>query len=76
MTDKALHAVAGFIIALALGVLISPHTGLAIAALIGVAKEVWDFAGNGDPDIGDIAATAIGGGFGAWAATGILWVMA
>lgn len=35
MTDKALHAVAGFIIALALGVLISPHTGLAIAALIG-----------------------------------------
>ncbi len=73
MNDKALHGAIGFGIGAVIGLIITPYTGFGLAVAVGVAKEVWDHFKGGDVDlIGDVAATAIGGGFGAGAAAGIL----
>ncbi len=60
--DKVLHAVAGYIIALIIGIL-NPWLGLAAAIAIGAAKEIiYDkMLGKGTADILDFAATAGGG---------------
>lgn len=68
--DKKLHMLIGFAIGMVLGFLIHPYAGLAASVVAGVAKEVWDKYNGGDSDfIGDVAATVIGGGFGAFLAS-------
>lgn len=64
--DKKLHFVVGFGIAWIVGILclalkwpVWMAPGAAILA--GNAKELWDMAGHGDPDILDFFASAAGG---------------
>jgi hypothetical protein len=57
--DKQLHFLAGgFIAALAF------PFGLVVAALLSssaaIGKEIWDYYGNGTPDVWDAVATLIG----------------
>jgi hypothetical protein len=40
--DKQAHFLAGAVIALALGYLVPPLVGFAVAVLVGAAKEVYD----------------------------------
>ena len=61
MNDKALHMIAGLIISLVLGWIYSPLLGLVVAIIAGIAKELWDYMGNGVSDFKDILATAEGG---------------
>lgn len=69
--DKYLHLIAGFVIALAVG-LFNPIAGIIAAVTIGAAKElIWDGAmKKGTLDGLDFLATALGGIFGT--ATAIL----
>jgi Fe2+ transport system protein B len=70
--DKALHATAGYMIALISGYMIAhglfdltnpiaPLIGLLMATFAGVIKEVIDLRGKGVPDVMDIVATILGG---------------
>jgi heme O synthase-like polyprenyltransferase len=61
--DKKKHISAGFQIALAFGVLVSPLAGLILAAVAGATKEfVYDkFMKRGTPEVLDFVATCAGG---------------
>ena len=59
--DKLLHIIAGVVIYLVSGLLVSPVMSLIIVVLVAIGKELWDSLGNGTPDKWDAIAT-IGGG--------------
>lgn len=64
--DKMLHFGAGWIISSTVLVLFigSPYAvafSIALAALAGLCKEIWDKMGNGTPDVKDFAVTVLGG---------------
>jgi len=61
MRDKALHFIAGAIIAAPFAAVGYPYHAVAAAVLAAVAKEAWDMLGNGTPDVMDAAATIAGG---------------
>lgn len=60
MRDKALHFVAGFAISAPLAWMGYPVTGVLLAGFAGIAKEVWDYRGNGTPELADFIATLVG----------------
>lgn len=64
MNDKALHFIAGFIIALIIAFLSSPLIGFGVSLLAGIAKEMWDSHGHGTVDKNDVIATVFGGAVG------------
>lgn len=68
--DKRLHLLAGAVIALLVGVFMSPAFGLVAGIAAGAAKEAFDYRNptKGTPEWADLAATAIG----AWLATMLL----
>lgn len=61
MNDKLAHFLVGAGISAIVGVILGPLFGLAAAVVAGAAKELWDRAGHGTPDIWDFVATAAGG---------------
>ena len=63
--DKQAHFYSGAALCFAVGILTAPFYGFLAAAAVGVAKEVWDKAGHGTPDVLDMLAT-IGGGIAAF----------
>ena len=65
MTDKAKHFIAGFIITAALGLTVGLCAGLAAGIIAGAAKELYDRAGYGTPDIQDFVVTVTGSGLAA-----------
>jgi len=58
--DKLLHFGAGLIIALIVTLLSTPLIGVAVGALAGVAKEIYDYFDYGDFDFFDMFVTIIG----------------
>jgi hypothetical protein len=61
MNDKLKHFIAGAIITLIVGAI--AHNviyGLIASMIAGIAKEVWDYMGNGVSDFGDVLATLQG----------------
>lgn len=68
--DKVLHFLGGAAIGVSI-VCFGGSIGASIlaAAAIGLAKEAWDAFGHGTPDVADFAVTALGGLFGAVAAS-------
>ena len=65
MNDKALHFIAGLVIAIVLGFVFNPLVGFLLAVSAGAAKELWDMMGYGTPELTDFVATAAGGALGA-----------
>ncbi len=59
--DKALHFLAGFLIALIGGALTDPITGIGFAIGAGILKECYDHYTYGVFDVKDMVATWIGG---------------
>lgn len=53
--DKANHAF-DLLLVYSLIALFSPLIALGVVLLIALAKEVWDYFGNGTPDVWDIVA--------------------
>lgn len=75
MNDKAYHMIAGFIIALLTGWLTRDVLiGFTFALLAGIAKEIYDYYGNGTSEMNDIIATAQGGAIGLIILTVIDWL--
>ncbi len=70
--DKLYHLIAGFVIAISIG-LFSPILGLVAAVLAGIAKDVvWDlYLKRGTFELLDILATAVGAVIGAIVSTTI-----
>lgn len=64
INDKVLHFGAGFLIALIVSFTLNPIAGFVAAAVIGFVKEVYDYLGNGTPDLMDFIATVFGGAVG------------
>lgn len=60
MRDKALHFIAGAAIAAPVAWLGYPVHGILLAGFVSIAKEVWDYRGNGTPELADFNATLIG----------------
>jgi hypothetical protein len=61
MNDKLKHFIAGVLIALLFGTILhNTLFGLIASMLAGIAKEVWDYMGNGVSDFGDVLATLQG----------------
>jgi len=60
-TDKLLHFVAGFSIALIGSILFGKETGFALAILAGIGKEIRDQIVYGGFDIMDLIVTIAGG---------------
>jgi hypothetical protein len=58
--DKLLHLLAGAAIAATVALYADPIYGLAAGIAAGIAKELYDRAGYGTPDIKDFIATAFG----------------
>lgn len=67
MMDKALHFAAGLGIALAVGLVVSPMSGLLAGMFAGVAKEIRDEWTYGGSDMRDMLVTFAGAGVG-WVA--------
>jgi uncharacterized protein YfiM (DUF2279 family) len=64
--DKQLHFAAGMLVALFVGVVTTPYVGLLAAAIIGAAKEAYDYkTGLGTAEWLDFVATVVGGSVGA-----------
>jgi hypothetical protein len=60
--DKANHVVYGIVLFMLLALIRSPEIALAIVAIVGVAKELYDkYTGMGTADVWDAAATLCGG---------------
>ncbi len=59
--DKRDHLMIGFSVAVIGSILFAPITGLLLAILAGVLKEVWDFSGRGTVEYADFIYTVIGG---------------
>ena len=59
--DKLYHLAAGAVIALAVGLLLTPLLGLGAALVAGVAKEAYDATGRGTVEALDAVATVVGG---------------
>lgn len=59
--DKQAHFYSGMALALTIGIFFSPFWGFLAAIVAGIAKEVWDKAGQGTPDAMDMVATMVGG---------------
>lgn len=65
MNDKAYHMLAGVAISLLFGWLTRDVLiGFTSALLAGIAKEIYDYYGNGTSEMNDIIATAQGGAIG------------
>ncbi len=65
MNDKLMHLLAGVAISLLFGWLTHDVLiGFTSALLAGIAKEVYDYYGNGTSDFNDFIATAQGGAIG------------
>ena len=62
--DKKLHFLAGFAIAIIMGFITDPITGIGLAIAAGVAKECYDDYKYNGYDIKDMIATWIGGSCG------------
>lgn len=64
--DKQAHFWAGLAICLAVSLFAGPVTGVIVASVAGVIKEVLDYFGRGTPDVLDAVATILGAviGFG------------
>ena len=62
--DKKLHLAAGFLIAVIMGFIVDPITGIGLAIVAGVAKECYDDWKYDGYDIKDMIATWIGGACG------------
>ena len=60
MRDKFLHLAAGAVIAGSAAWMGYPMTGVILAAVAAIAKEAWDWRGNGTPELADFIATLIG----------------
>lgn len=58
--DKQAHFFAGAAIAATTALYLDPLYGLAAGTLAGAAKELYDRAGYGTPDLKDFIATALG----------------
>ena len=71
--DKRLHFIVGLFLALPLAVMGWPFEGIALAAVVGALKEVWDrfHPLTHTADFFDFAATVFGGMAGA----GIGWLL-
>lgn len=63
--DKVRHAGAGLVVSVVAGVFVSPVLAFAAGAVVGLAKEAYDMADNGDPSVMDFFATAVGSVIGA-----------
>jgi len=62
--DKQLHFLVGALISLFFGLLLTPWTGVGIALLIGILKEIYDkYHPKHDAEIMDILWTLSGGAF-------------
>lgn len=59
--DKRGHLIAGCAIAFFGGLITDPPTGLVLAVLAGLGKEIWDGLGHGTVELADLVAT-VGGG--------------
>ena len=61
--DKLIHFLGGFCIAATGAMLGHPYLGLALAALTGAGKELWDLAhpSEATADVWDLLATVCGG---------------
>ena len=59
--DKRGHLIAGCAIAFFGGLITDPSTGLVLAVLAGLGKEIWDGLGHGTVELADLVAT-VGGG--------------
>lgn len=61
--DKTTHALAGAVLALAMGYLLPPIVGVCVAVIAGVLKEVYDklHPDTHTVDTWDIGATTAGG---------------
>lgn len=65
-SDKNKHFIAGAVAASAITYYTKDETrGFMYGAAIGLAKEIYDAAGNGDPSFKDFAVTALGAFVGA-----------
>lgn len=65
MNDKMKHLLAGLAISLLFGWLTRDVLiGFTSALVIGIAKEIYDYYGNGTSEMNDIIATAQGGAIG------------
>lgn len=62
--DKKLHFLCGFLIAVIMGFIIDPITGLGLSIAAGIGKECYDDYDYGKYDIADMIATWIGGAVG------------
>ena len=63
--DKKLHFIAGFLIALIMGIITDPITGIGFAIATGIFKECYDdYQKDGSFDAYDMIATWIGGACG------------
>jgi hypothetical protein len=60
MRDKALHFIAGAAVAAPVAWLGYPVHSVLLAGFSGIAKEVWDYRGNGTPELADFIATLTG----------------
>jgi hypothetical protein len=58
--DKQAHFFAGAAIAATIALYLNPALGLVAGILAGLAKELYDRAGYGTPDLKDFLATAAG----------------
>ena len=59
--DKRGHLIAGCAIAFFGGLITEPSTGLVLAVLAGLGKEIYDGLGHGTVELADLVAT-VGGG--------------
>ena len=62
--DKQYHFIAGAVIALIGGFVLSPIEGIGLAIAAGIAKECYDDYSYGKFDIADMIATWVGGACG------------
>ena len=75
MNDKMKHLLAGIAISLLFGWLAHDVlAGFTVALVAGVAKELYDYYGNGTSELNDIIATAQGGAIGLIILTVIDWL--
>lgn len=59
--DKIYHLIAGFAVAIVMGVIIDPIAGLGLSIAAGIAKECYDDWKYDGYDIKDMIATWVGG---------------
>lgn len=61
MNDKLTHLAAGVVVGVLAMILFGYGAAIIAGILAGAAKEVYDHATDGRPDLGDFVVTAMGG---------------